>query len=560
MALTFSNLKSKVSDFYNNRSLGRFSNPSSPDYTGPKTSALQNKANPSPLKTPVSLPSSASVSSNFQTQNPQYQYKSDVKPVTSANPVQTKSVPATPTASIAGMSQRTAQPISNDYGTGGVDSSGTYVPSIGKNLNQANVEQISPFNKSVETLGGISTGANPAQQSIAGLQGIAQNQTPQVAQAQKQYNDFAQKSPFILSDVRNNPNVAAEVSVGRGQALGQTLSAQQQALAQGVTNALAGQGQQITAGQDAGALGLQGQTNQISAAQNAGNLSQPVAGASYFGSPTTGGLVGGQGGGGNQFTGNSLVDNSINSAIDIVKRGGSTDDAMKSIVGGDVGTQAFISAMRKYDPSWTPTSSNAIAQQNMTQGQQYQQQASQLSTTLQQLDKLTPVVTDFITKSGLNSQDNPFYNKAINEYKSQLQNPADIASLNAMMADVKTYTAQILGSSGLNPTEVSATVNSFDPSLLNAGQLTSFLDNLKNLGQIRLQPLQQSATGSYGTGGGFMGGTANPSNTSSYAPQNAQSPLNTSNPVTQGLIGGTMGLFGSINNLIKGTVSKILER
>lgn len=121
-------------------------------------------------------------------------------------------------------------------------------------------------------LQGQANGNNPAQSSINGLQGIAQNQTQGVIDAQKQYSDFAKASPFMSSDVRNNPNVAAEVSVGRGQALGQTLSAEQQALASNVSNALGAQGQQITAGNDAGSLALTGQGQQIGAATNAGTL------------------------------------------------------------------------------------------------------------------------------------------------------------------------------------------------------------------------------------------------------------------------------------------------
>ena len=85
-----------------------------------------------------------------------------------------------------------------------------------------------------------------------GLQGIAQNQTPDVMNAKNQYNQFAQASPITLANVANNPNVANEVSVGRGAQLGQVLSGEQQALGQNVTNALAGQNQQISAGQNAG--------------------------------------------------------------------------------------------------------------------------------------------------------------------------------------------------------------------------------------------------------------------------------------------------------------------
>jgi len=128
-----------------------------------------------------------------------------------------------------------------------------------------------------------------------------------------------------------------------------------------------------------------------------------------------------------------------------------------------------------------------------------------------------------------------------------------------MMADVKTYTAQILGSSGLNPTEVSATVNSFDPSLLTGGQLTSFLSNLTNLGQIRLQPLQQTSASSYGGQTGYVGTPATPSTTSSVSPDNPQSSVTNNNPVIQGLIGGGINAVGGIESLFNGLAGKLLQ-
>lgn len=131
-------------------------------------------------------------------------------------------------------------------------------------------------NKAQNNLSDISTGSGlyrpTIDQSSSGLLDISKNQTPEVKEAQKQYSDFSKASPYLLSDVRNNPNVAAEVSVGRGQALGQTLSAEQQALSSNVANALAGEGQQITAANDAGGLGINAQGQQITAGTNAGNM------------------------------------------------------------------------------------------------------------------------------------------------------------------------------------------------------------------------------------------------------------------------------------------------
>ncbi len=135
---------------------------------------------------------------------------------------------------------------------------------------------------------GQATGQNASSGSIAGLQGIAQNQTKAVTDAQKDYNTFAQQNPYMLA-AQSNPNVAADVASGRSSLLGQTFAAESQAKQQAVTNALAGQGQQITAGQAAGNLGLTGQQQQIGAAENAGNLGLTNQGqqASAFGAAGT---------------------------------------------------------------------------------------------------------------------------------------------------------------------------------------------------------------------------------------------------------------------------------
>ena len=132
----------------------------------------------------------------------------------------------------------------------------------------------------------------PAAQSIQGLQGIAQNLTPEVKAAQDQYAQFAKASPFMQSNVSNNPNVASEVSFGRGQALGQTLSGVQQALASNVANALQGSGQQITAGQSAGQLGLQGQQQQIGAQEAGAGLGLTQQGQQISALTGAGGLAG----------------------------------------------------------------------------------------------------------------------------------------------------------------------------------------------------------------------------------------------------------------------------
>lgn len=205
-----------------------------------------------------------------------------------------------------------------------------------------------------------------------------------------------------------------------------------------------------------------------------------------------------------------------------------------------------------------------IAQQNIAQGKAYQQQAADLSTTLGQIDQLTPTLTNFLNTSGLNQQGTPFYNQSIKSYIGSVKDPSAVASLNTMLADLKTYTAQVLGASGLNPTEVSSTVNSFDPSNLNAEQMTAFVSNLRNLGQIRLKPLQDSAAASYSSGTTpYVGDSANPSVNSASAEQNNSTATSVvgNSDLGQGLAGLGINALGGLEGVmstIAGTAAKIL--
>lgn len=154
---------------------------------------------------------------------------------------------------------------------------GSYTPFsslVGSLANQNNSKYNQSTQNSITGLQGIANTPNQsAITSQQGLQNIATNQTPQVINAQKDYNQFAQSSPYMLA-AQHNPNVAADVASGRSALLGQTFGAVLGAKAQGVQNALGAQGQQINAGQNAGNMALDTQGQQITAGVNAGNLGQ----------------------------------------------------------------------------------------------------------------------------------------------------------------------------------------------------------------------------------------------------------------------------------------------
>jgi hypothetical protein len=136
--------------------------------------------------------------------------------------------------------------------------------------------QETPLSETTKGLMNIGQKETPATQDIQGLRGIAQNQTPAVTEAQGLYKSIF-NNPYMIGALSNS-GMAQSVSAGAGQRFAQNYQAQLAGAGQNVTNALAGQGQQITAGQGAGTLGQTGQGQQISALTAAGGLSSPIAG------------------------------------------------------------------------------------------------------------------------------------------------------------------------------------------------------------------------------------------------------------------------------------------
>lgn len=523
MAQVFSSVKPKISQ----PTFGSGFNTTTPSMS----SALQGKINPSPLspiKPKITLPG------NYL--SPQVKAKSPTAPVTP---------PATG--------------YSNPFlGGGGSNTGGQTIqspapPAPTSNLSPRPVDyssQEDPYQKSVRALANTSQGNPTSNAAATGLLGIAQNGSNDVRQMTQNIKGLQQTQ----AEIANNPNVASEVASGRGQAL----TGQIQAAQTGLSNALQGQGQQITAGTNAGSIGNTQQSNQIGALSSAGGLAAPQAGASFFGSPTSGGLVGGNTGAGGA-TGNPLVDSSVQAAIAKYKAGGNINDARASISSlGQPALNAFDQAIN--GGSYNPTGLGAAANQNAAQGSTYQGKAADLNTNLTQMKTVTAPVLSLLQKADLNQQDVPSFNGSINEYQSQFLNPANQASLKAGIAELKTYVSNILGTGGdLTPTDVTKMVNSFDPGNFTRQQLSDFLDNLNNYGQARLQGFQQSSQGSYGGNMGFTGASANPSTEAKVSPNTYSDSGLQNSPIGQGLVGGAMNALGGIENAIKGIAGSILK-
>lgn len=307
--------------------------------------------------------------------------------------------------------------------------------------------------------------------------------------------------------------------------------------------------------------GQQG-ANANAVAQGAESLAgkvAPVAGATFFGSPLSGGVVG---------EGNGLISGNVSKALELVKAGADPKDAsVQSLLSGlgPIAQNQFTTGVQAIKGgTYNPTATSAIVQQNNAQGQDYQKKSLDLGTTLDQLNNVTKPIVSLIQGAGLNQENNPFFNKSLNEYSAQLKNPAAQAGLSAGIAEVKNYVSQILGSGGdLTPTAVTDLTNSFDPGNFTAQQFTDFMKMVDNYGQIRKAGFDTSSTGSYGGQSGFTGTPANPSSTSVIPADNPSAGIpGSSNPVAQGVVGGAMQLLGGIEGIITGVAgaaSKILK-
>lgn len=390
--------------------------------------------------------------------------------------------------------------------------------------------------------------------AISGLQGIAQNQTPQVTEAQNEYNQFAKASPFLLSDVRNNPNVAAEVSVGRGQALGQTLSAEQQALQGNVANALQGEQQQITAGQQAGGLANTGQQNVLSGQATGISATQPQLGQygqTYY-SPQTAG----QGGGTIQLTGqpandvSSLVQSVLNNNIDY----NTAYSQLSGAYGGPVANQ-LLQQIKAQNPNFNPTAQSAttqaVAGQNASQGSQYQGLATQLGTNVATISAQAPLLIDAIKSAGLNTAGNSTLNQLMSSGLAQT-NPGAVTAVQTYTQEINTAIQQLIGRGGITPTDIGLQAGNLDISNIPISQLQSVLDNLEKAGKTTQSVYQKIADSSYGspTTGAYMGGKANPSTTATPVKAQQIQP-NTIGADNNIVIGAGSNLVGGMWNSVK---------
>lgn len=339
------------------------------------------------------------------------------------------------------------------------------------------------------TLGTGSPTAIAANQTASGLlgnmvgqsQGLYQNQAaminPQIQQNLQNVTDATQREMQLTGGSYSG---SAADYAGRIAQLENLKQA-----AQGNINAASNNlGTFSGQAQNALGTGLSAATQQVAAPYNT-PLVNPLTGQ-FTNSATSG-------------TGGAALQNAVAQTVQLMKNGASQADAMSTTGLSNFGLAGQAALTSALGSGYNPTAQAGIAAQNTTQGQTYQGIAQDLSNALQTMQPIGQKLVDFITTTGQNPATSPLVNEQIGKINAQLY-PAQVATLNAAINDIRSFAIQILGSqSGANPTDVTNAVNSFDFSKFSATDLQSFLNDLNNLGNTRLSQTQSAMKAGYGS-------------------------------------------------------------
>lgn len=302
--------------------------------------------------------------------------------------------------------------------------------------------------------------------------------------------------------------------LGGANAMANAAANRESAISAGANTALQGNSQALSAlgqqgsqyGQAAG-IAQTGQGQAQAAIGQAAGLAAPDANTAFYGNPLTGGLYGG---------GNSLVQTGVSNALQEVQNG-ADPAALRAQIQSQYGApaaQAFDSALlASKNGGYNPTAASATAQQNTSQAVQYQQKATDLDTSLKNLDNASATAINTLSSSGLLSPtSNPSYNQAINTYIGSVKNPEAAAAYKTVIGELNNFKSQILAqNTGQTPTALTNYVDSTDPANLSAPQLSAYLQGLSILGGNQLSVYQAQSKAS---GGGGYAGTPSSVNTS----------------------------------------------
>lgn len=283
--------------------------------------------------------------------------------------------------------------------------------------------------------------------------------------------------------------------VGEGNAavLAQTTAAQQQAVSQGANMELQGVQQGLAA---------QGQTQ--SALNQAAGYTQPQMQFGQLTSPQTGNPVSG-----GAYGSNPQLQAAVSQAVQMVKNGASPNDpSVQALLStfGMPGQSLFTQAMQQNSGgNYNPTTLATQVSTNQANIAQAQTESVSTGKALQQIDAISPVLTNFLSQSGLNPYQAQLFNGPVTDYVSQIGGSGLAAQWAGQMSDLKNYTSQLLASGyGGTPTGTENATLSQDPSKLSYNNLTAYIQTLKDLGGNRKAVLD-SLIGQLGGSQGYTG-------------------------------------------------------
>ena len=381
---------------------------------------------------------------------------------------------------------------------------------------------------SANTQTDISTGAGPATIAQTGLQNIATNGSQAVIDAQKALKDFQIQSAGLMSAMSSNPNVAGDIASSRNNSVATNLTAQYNALTQNLANALAQQGQQITAGTQAGSIAQTQQGQQITAANNvgalgtsqqgqnigalgtAGSLTQKSGTFPFVFDPSTGQFTNAGGGAssanGISFTGNVTQDAqtaakavisgkmTYQQAQQSMSYAGSTaNNFLNSAIlnaGGDVSALEAQGASKQANITTSATTPTNAAASVYADSYSKLLDIQQTTSNIDQFGSLltkTMVAPDGTT---INPSDAKFATKTIADIRNQLSSQQQ-ATFDTTFAQLRAQIATLLSSGGSQiPTQITSDANKIIDGSAPLGTLTATLARIKTEGDILTSNLQ----------------------------------------------------------------------
>jgi len=393
------------------------------------------------------------------------------------------------------------------------------------------------FGTATSGLSSAGQGTSPVAPSVQGLQSLAAvnpaNSGPGVSGYDTAVENLANFESGLQTELGNTGRQPIPMPFIQGQQ--QVIGEQNQGILAALSNAVSqaqtgvqlgetGVGLQETGLNEAGTLANAGQTTKQNALEEAAAATQPVAGATFFGTPETGGMVG---------TGSADMASAV--ALQAEKlQNGTTDpasaaaalaaygqpgiNALQQALGanfsipGATGSAAATESNTELSGTATPTAESSIYQQALSD-------YSNLQTYTQNVDGFGQLLTSGMTDSSgnaINPTSDKYTNMTIAAFRNELSSPSQ-AQFDSTLAALRAKVSGMLSIGGSEtPTQLTTDANSIINGSAPVGTLQATLDRIQQEGQTLLtnqaqkvntakQNITPPSTSNFGTGGSSSG-------------------------------------------------------